>query len=647
MGFLLDDEDVDVLRGKQKIKQNKTPTKKAEVPKKQEIKIDYNHIIPEDEKVQMNRKVMLDAEKYQDFTEELYPYSLNFYDFEVFVHDWCVTIINPIEKIMTVIVNDVGALKRYYKKHQDQFWVGYNSRNYDTFIMKGLLLGMNPKKVNDDIILRNMKGWQINREFKNVKFLNFDIYTKNSLKALEGFMGNDIRETEVDFHLQRKLTPQEIRQTIKYNIHDVEQTIEVFRRNIYLYESQIQLIETFGMDIEMIGLTQAQLTANILECEKKEHSDEFKFPIVDKIRLRKYKEALDWFNNPENRDYKKSFSLNVCGVPHRFGWGGLHGCPVEPLHSKGRIFHVDVNSYYPSLIIVYGFMTRNSKNPKRYEQVYKYRLQLKKEGKKKEQAPYKIVLNGAYGMMKDKYSSAYDPKQANAICVNGQLMLLDLLEHLEPYITLIQSNTDGLIIQVDDNEEKINKVLNICHRWEQRTGMELAKDEITEIFQKDVNNFIFRFASGKLERKGAYVMELDDLNNDLPIVNKALVDYMMKGVAVEETIGNCDEIKQFQKIVKVSSNYEGAWHNGEYLHDKTFRVFASKDKKDTYLGKFKYKGATIEKFGNTPDFAFIMNENVNGVKVTKKLDKQWYIDLANKRLEDFGIKVNKNAGGLF
>ena len=49
MGFLLDDEDVDVLRGKQKIKQNKTPAKKAEVPKKQEIKIDYNHIIPEDE----------------------------------------------------------------------------------------------------------------------------------------------------------------------------------------------------------------------------------------------------------------------------------------------------------------------------------------------------------------------------------------------------------------------------------------------------------------------------------------------------------------------------------------------------------------------------------------------------------------------
>ena len=76
-----------------------------------------------------------------------------FYDFEVFVHDWCITIINPVQKIMRVIANDVKALKRYYSQHKKEIWVGYNSRNYDTFIMKGLLLGMNPKEVNDDIIV--------------------------------------------------------------------------------------------------------------------------------------------------------------------------------------------------------------------------------------------------------------------------------------------------------------------------------------------------------------------------------------------------------------------------------------------------------------------------------------------------------------
>ena len=48
----------------------------------------------------------------------------------------------------------------------------------------------------------------------------------------------------------------------------------------------------------------------------------------------------------------------------------------------------------------------------------------------KEQQPYKIVLNGTYGASKDKYNNLYDPLQANNVCINGQLMLLDLIEHV-------------------------------------------------------------------------------------------------------------------------------------------------------------------------------------------------------------------------
>jgi len=178
-----------------------------------------------------------------------------------------------------------------------------------------------------------------------------------------------------------------------------------------------------------------------------------------------------------------------------------------------------------------------------------------------------------------------------------------------------------------------NEVEKIISDWSKKTGLKFC------FTSRGIKIY------PKLERKGAYVMELDDLNYDLPIINKALVDYMMNDVPVEDTINNCNMIKEFQKIVKISSNYEGGWHNGNYLNDKTFRVFASSDYNDTYLGKYKYRGATIEKFANTPEHAFIMNENVNGVEVTKKLSKKWYIDLAKKRLSDFGIDVKER--GLF
>ena len=46
--------------------------------------------------------------------------------------------------------------------------------------------------------------------------------------------------------------------------------------------------------------------------------------------------------------------------------------------------------------------------------------------------------NTTYGAMKSEFNGLYDPKMANQVCITGQLLFLDLLEKLEPYITLIQ-----------------------------------------------------------------------------------------------------------------------------------------------------------------------------------------------------------------
>lgn len=630
MGFITDFEINDI--------KNK-PIKNEEIKIENKLKkIDYDDIIPEYERVSMVRKVELPAEDYQDFTEEKYPNSINFYDFEVFQYDWMVVIINPVERIKTVIVNNSKELKRYYNRHKNQIWCGYNSRNYDTFIMKSILLDINPKFTNDMIIGKGMKGWQIDERFRDIQFYDFDLYKVNSLKVLEAFMGNDIRETTIPFDLDRKLTHQEVRETIKYCMHDVEQTLEVFRKRKNDFDAHIDLIETFNLPLDKINLTQAQMTAIIIGCKKQERDDEFDLEFVDCLNIKKYKSIVDWFKNRANRNYKNSLTVDVCGIPHTFGWGGLHGCPDKPLHSKGKIYHIDVTSYYPSIMIEYDYLTRNCKNKNKFKQIYDKRVELKKQGKKKEQAPYKIILNGTYGICKDKYSLAFDPRQANNVCVNGQLMLLDLLEHLEPYCEIIQSNTDGIILQVY-SDEKEKKMKEVCNDWMKRTRMGLGFDEIEEIFQKDVNNYCFRFTNGKLERKGAYVKELDDLDFDLPIVNKAIVDYLMKGIEPYDTIENCNELKQFQKVIKVSSNYLYGWHNDKFLTDKTFRVFASKDKNDTYIGKVKTEGGTIEKFANTSEHCMIINENINGMECVKNLDKKWYVDLANKRLKDFGIKI--------
>src|SRR5574344_1904607 len=149
MSFL-DEDELNNIKGNVKISKKEEKEIKKD-NKKENIFIDYE-MLPEDELVSIVRESSLNPEQYQNFTEKNYPNSLNFYDFEVFLYDWMVVIINPVEKIRTVIINDRKALKRYYNEHKEEIWIGYNSRNYDTYILKGLLLDMNPKKINDDII---------------------------------------------------------------------------------------------------------------------------------------------------------------------------------------------------------------------------------------------------------------------------------------------------------------------------------------------------------------------------------------------------------------------------------------------------------------------------------------------------------------
>lgn len=600
-----------------------------------------------------------------------------FYDFEVFVQDWLVVILDMDAQKEHVIINDPDQLKAFYESHKDDIWVGYNSRNYDQFILKGILLDFNPKEINDWIIVKDKPGWQFSNLFWKIPLNNYDVMPNPpiGLKTMEGMMGNNIKESDVDFRIQRKLTPAEIAETVKYCRHDVEQTVEVFLERKDNFDAMMQMCQVFQMPLSYLGKTDAGITAKVLDCEMTDRNDEFDFFIEDFIHLEKYHSVLDWFRNAkedcikemkvayadakpslkwkyDHTDpeafrkffYNRSLTTNICGIPHVDGWGGIHGASEKPIFRKGSIWHVDVGSYYPSYLIAHQRVTRSARHPEKYAEVYHTRMALKAAGKKKEQAPYKKLLNSLSGAMKDKHNPAYDPCMNNTMVVNCQLMLVMLLEWLEdiPGFELIQSNTDGLIVQIPDTEEAFNMLDDICYKWESTCStslcnITLAFDQVDWIYQKDVNNYLFKFTGkDRYEQKGAYVKELSRLDADLPIINKALVDYMTKGVHPKVTVMNCDDLMQFQKLVKLSDAYEHVEHNGKKYSYKCYRVFASKNQNDGKILKCR-SGNNPAKFGNTPDQCFIVNDDVKGMKCPAHLDKTWYVDLAIKRLADFGV----------
>ena len=595
------------------------------------------------------------------------------YDFECYsrINWWCVTFINYQDRnnIITII-NNRQLLIQFYELHKDEIFVSYNGRQYDTGIFKSILDGMNVGYVNDKLIKEGKKPFQVVKNHKNYPLNDYDAILKDkSLKQLEAFMGDDIRETEVDFNIDRPLTEAEIEQTKIYNIHDVSELLKVLDACWNDFEGQLDIIELYGLDMSYFTKTKVQLAAKILNAvDQHTMDDEFDICLPDTIRLSdKYKFIPEWYMNPKNWRYKEhlhseddqhnnQLTCIVAGIPHVFAWGGCHGADDKQSIFEGIILHADVSSMYPTTDIEYNLLSRKFKNPDDFRMMRDFRLKLKAEGNSKNKA-LKPMINGIYGGSKDRNGAIYDPLMANLTCIFGQMFILDLIDKLEPYCRLLQTNTDGIFVLCESEEQK-NKVIEITHYVGERLRMEFEIDEYTKLIQKDVNNYIAIMKNGEVECKGSMVKYNNPIDNDLPILNDAVRNYLAYDIPIEKTINECDELIKFQKVIKLSSKYKEVWYgaalsgksedgsiktsgiDGELLKNKVHRVFASNRPSDGSIYKLKIeKGVkSYEKFANTPDHLFIDNEDIHAKSIPTYLDREYYINEAKKRVSMFLTK---------
>ena len=277
----------------------------------------------------------------------LWGVSMIFIDFECFLHDWLAVAIDVVNKKKHVIVNDAEKLKELYHANKNNIWVGFNIKHYDQYIFKAIMCDFNPKEVNDFIIKLGGAGYQFSSLFRKIPLNIYDVMTgiDRGLKTFEGFMGNNIKETSVPFDIHRKLTDKELTEVIEYCTHDVENTIEVFLERKDDFEAHLGLVkiacEGKGLDLSLLSNTKVQLSAIILEASKKSHDDEFNIDIPYNLQVTKYRHVVDWYLNPENRNYDKSLTTEVAGVEHVFGWGGVHGA-IEKYCGEGYFLNMDI-----------------------------------------------------------------------------------------------------------------------------------------------------------------------------------------------------------------------------------------------------------------------------------------------------------------
>ena len=591
------------------------------------------------------------------------------YDVEVFCEDWLVIFKDIETGKYTCVHNDNEELKECIS--EDCIYIGFNSKHYDQFIIKAICCGFTPQEVKqvNDFIIGGGQGWEcpMLRDFF-FRFNNVDIKDDTqmglSLKAIEGHLGLSVEESTVPFDIDRPLTEEELKETAKYCIHDVDTTEKLVELRKDYLKNKIHIGKLAGLDeVKAMGMTNAKLTAALLKAEQKPHDDERKYVYPPNLK-REYipQEVFDFFDrmyDPEISDKelfsdKQTFSIGDC--PGVVGYGGIHAAIPNYffVETEDRVIrNKDVASYYPHLMTLCGYTSRNIPSAKVFEDVLETRMKAKASGDKATANALKLVVNTTYGALLNKYNDLFDPLMGRSVCITGQLFLMELAQHLYadiPDLKIVQLNTDGIMVECD--RKYLPKLDEICDEWQSRTGFELEEDAVVRIAQKDVNNYVEVQEGGKAKSKGGYLVRgistvgAFNINNNACIVAAAVKEYLVNGVPVEDTINGCNDIFQFQLIAKAGVKYREAYHlvDGEKVPvQKVNRVYATKDERYGKLFKVKAENDSTAKIEMLPEHCIIDNDNHLTID---DVDKTFYIEMAKKRINDFlGIKPEKKKGG--
>ena len=613
------------------------------------------------------------------------------YDIEVYKYDWIVVFRNPEAENNHIVIHNNNYQLREFLAQSDIVIGGFNNKHYDNWILLTMINGGDNERVkaHNDYIIGGGNGWEYPfirgqaRPFKSFD-LRDDIADKGlSLKAVEGNLYLPIVESSVPFDIDRPLTAEELEEVIRYCKTDVDATVRLYQvRAEYLTSKKI-VGDMYGVPTEeALGLTNAKLSARVLGAKPVERDDERDYTIPDNLDQDLIpKPVLDFFLQIRDKtipDVKlfgtgkqgsKGMTLDLWietgggRCPVTYAWGGVHGAKpayqVEATDTR-LIVNYDVASLYPNSMINFGYCSRSMEDPQAYEKLVKTRLAAKKAGDKDKASALKLVVNTVYGAMLNKYNDLADRRAGRSVCISNQLAMSQLLVMLGQRcatIDFVNINTDGIMFEIDKTEDAL--AAQIVEEWSRVTRFEMERDDFAKIYQKDVNNYIGILTSGKMKTKGGFVSLYNGgsfKSNSEVIIDKAVVEYLVNGTPVEDTIRSATNIFDFQRIEKTGGTFEGSYHyvNGERIKVQNVnRIYAvtnpiygrivkgklitEKRKKDKETGKMIptpvdppiWQESTIP---DCPDHAFI--DNVNALML-RDLDLNYYIGRAKARVDKY------------
>lgn len=426
-----------------------------------------------------------------------------------------------------------------------------------------------------------------------------DIYRKKD--AYRG-MTNEQLNHLITNDFDRYILPKYVKPMLHYNKNDVYLVCEIARQK----PDEIKLRYSLGaaFNLNLLCAARSSIADKLLYKFYSERSglsvDKFKDLRTQRTALSfnkiifphicfKTKQLQDLLEDMKKvviyRTNKDAFEkvIQFYGTTYTIATGGLHSQDrpaVLTSNDKYTYVHYDISSFYPSVMVAYNIAPKHLNNNVFVKMVDYFRLtRIKCKHTKDEDGlvvagvhnklaaeALKIVINAIYGKFGFEMFFLFDRFAQMQVTINGQLMVMMVVEALElDGIHVVSANTDGIIVKLPKDKEEDFK--RITDDWCAQNKLGADSERYKLFVTRDINNYFDIQSNDKVEYKGGLDPKqyLKDLKKgyDMPVVAKAVFEYFAHDTPVMETLRNHKDILDFCKTQNVGKQFEVVYQKVE------------------------------------------------------------------------------------
>ena len=539
--------------------------------------------------------------------------------------------------------------------------VSFNGLGYDLLIIVAALEGYDNeqlKRLSDRIITSGQPSWRIARDaglsvpssWDHIDLI--DVAPGQSSLKIYGGRLHAPKMQDLPIEPSATISPADREALRTYCVNDLD-TTELLGRSL---EKQIALRETmskqYGMDLR--SKSDAQIAETVIKSElTKLTGKTYRAPkLPNGYRFRYQNPGIIDFQTDTLKsvfsriletdfelaasgsvlmpEWLKKESITIGNARYQMGIGGLHSCESgQHVEADGDtlLMDLDVASYYPSIILQQRLAPKTLGEAflKVYESIVNRRLAAKRSGDKTTADTLKIAINGSFGKLGSKYSALYAPDLLIQTTITGQLALLMLIERMEAEgVSVKSANTDGIVILCPKDKERV--LQSVAFDWMLDTSYELERTDYHSVSSRDVNNYVAVKTDGSAKGKGVFASPGLQKNPDMLIVSNAVMDFLARGADIEQTVMDCQDIRQFVTVRQVKG---GAVWQGEYL-GKAVRFYHSASVGTDTCIHYAKNGNRVPRSGGCRPVMDLDETDLSDI------DRDYYICAAKTLLKEVG-----------